>query len=214
MAIPLLIILKIKLNFFMLSIINSGIALVSISLFYIIVSANIIVSNNRALLAFFFILICAWLPYLIEIIFKLKITKLSLIFYHVFLVLSLILGSMWDFYTLIPYYDSALHTLSGVLIAFIVYTLFKNTKNNNNLGLVWLFVLIFSTCLAGGALWEIFEFVSDLITNGNMQKCLNLVGRDAIKNTMIDLICDTLGALIATIVIVFTEHKTRKNNNL
>ena len=195
---------------FILSIINSGIAIVSISLFYIIVSANVIVSNNRALLAFFFILICVWIPLFVELIFKLKITKLSLIFYQSFLVLSLILGSMWDFYTFIPYYDSTLHTLSGVLIAFIVYTLFKNTKNNNNLGLVWLFVLIFSTCLAGGTLWEIFEFVSDLITNGNMQKCLNLVGRAAIKNTMIDLICDTAGGLVATIIIILLERKNRK----
>lgn len=196
------------------SIVCSVVAIFSIVLFYILVGAKVINNNNRAILAFVFILVCAWLPFLAEIIFKLKFTKLSLIFYHVFLVLSLILGSTWDLYTIIPFYDSILHTLSGVLIAFIVYTLFKSSKSTGNLGLVWVFVLIFSSCLAGGALWEVFEFVSDIITNGNMQRCLNLIGRDAILNTMVDLICDSLGALISTILIVILEKKTRKNNNI
>ncbi len=197
----------------LLSIICSGLAILSTSIFYILMGANIIENNNRVIFAFVFILICAWLPFIVEIIFKLKITKLSLVFYQVFLILSIILGSTWDLYNIIPFYDSVLHTLSGVLIAFIVYTLFKNSKSTNNLSLVWLFVLIFSTCLAGGALWEVFEFVSDIITNGNMQKCLNLVGRDAILNTMIDLICDTVGSLVATIIIVLLERKNRKVNN-
>ena len=189
------------------SIICSIVSILNISIFYILVGSNVLENNSRATLACVFILVCAWAPFLVEIIFKLKILKLSLIFYHSFLFLSLILGSIWDFYTLIPYYDTVLHTLSGVLIAFIVYTLLKNSKTTKNLSLTWLFILIFSICLAGGALWEIFEFVSDLITNGNMQRCLNLVGRDAILNTMIDLICDATGALIATTVIIAVEQK-------
>ena len=102
------------------SIVCSVVAIFSIVLFYILVGTKVINNNNRAILAFVFILVCAWLPFLAEIIFKLKFTKLSLIFYHVFLVLSLILGSTWDLYTIMPFYDSILHTLSGVLIASLI----------------------------------------------------------------------------------------------
>ena len=56
-----------------------------------------------------------------------------------------------------------------------------------------------------GALWEIYEFSADALFDTNMQKFAlddgtPLVGQAALKDTMKDIIVDTLGALVMSVV--------------
>ena len=70
-----------------------------------------------------------------------------------------------------------------------------------------LFIAAFAFCfaLAMGALWEIYEFSADALFGTNMQKFAlddgtPLVGQAALRDTMKDIIVDTLGALVMSVV--------------
>ena len=78
-----------------------------------------------------------------------------------------------------------------------------------------------------GALWEIYEFSFDALLGLNMQKHTTaegagLVGKEALSDTMKDLIIDALAALAVAVVGLFqnlvvkkrrgAERETRKNS--
>lgn len=129
--------------------------------------------------------------------------------YIVFLYCAIFLGEVRRFYYTVPFWDSILHCMSSImtgLFAFMLVTILnRNEKTVFTLsrGFVALFAFCFS--MAIGALWEIYEFVFDGILGLNMQKFLTgegvpLVGRDALADTMSDIIVDLIGALVATLL--------------
>ena len=71
-----------------------------------------------------------------------------------------------------------------------------------------LFISIFVICFSVtvGVLWEIVEFLADAVTGSNMQRYSEsvtrdpFVGRDALFDTMKDLILDMAGALVVAII--------------
>ena len=75
---------------------------------------------------------------------------------------------------------------------------------------MWLFVLIFSIAVMGAGVWEIYEFVSDGLIGNNAQIFEGLVGREALTDTMIDVICGTVGGIIGAVVAVIIEKCKRK----
>ena len=84
---------------------------------------------------------------------------------------------------------------------------FLNKTDRVPMNLSPLFVVVFAFCfaLALGVVWEIYEFTADALLHTNMQKFAlesgePLVGRDALMDTMKDLIVDTLGALAMSII--------------
>lgn len=163
------------------------------------------------MISYFFLLgflVCAWLPYLLNLIFKLDFQLPAIISYHVFLVLSIIIGSLWRVYAMWTYYDIIIHFSSGVLIALIAYSLFSRSKNR--LSSVWLFFLLFSVALACGGLWEIWEFVTDGIFSNNGQDYAGYFERAALFDTMFDLICDASGAILGSTIAIFLKKKEEK----
>lgn len=113
-----------------------------------------------------------------------------------FIFASLFLGEIHSFYDKYHWWDTLLHTISGIVLGFLgfllIYTLNKNVDVKLNLSPF--FVSFFAFCFAVtiGAMWEIFEFFMDFFLGLNMQKGL--------LNTMLDLIVDTLGALFASVI--------------
>ena len=73
------------------------------------------------------------------------------------------------------------------------------------------FVAIFAVCFAVtiGVLCEVVEYFADEITGSNMQRYMNsatkeqFIGRAALKDTMKDLMLDTIGATIFAIIGYF-----------
>lgn len=113
-----------------------------------------------------------------------------------FIFLSMFLGKLCDFYSIFPWWDKMLHTLSGVLLSIIALSLYKSLRGRDELQtkdslLIITFILCFA--IAMGALWEIFEFTTDLLFNLNSQK-------GSLQDTMGDLIADTAGALFTSII--------------
>lgn len=137
-------------------------------------------------------------------------------------------GEILGFYVKISWWDSALHTFSGMLIALLSFSLInllnKAKDDGFKLNLVFSVIFVFSLSLTIGALWEIIEFASDTLLGSNMQRAYEstmngrgegLVGMAALADTMKDLILDAIGAAIVCIVCsVFIVKKKVKIEDL
>lgn len=120
-----------------------------------------------------------------------------------FIFAALFLGETRDYYGRFWWWDIALHTTSGGLLGILgvllVYVL--NETPRIDLHMRPGFVAFFAFCFAVtvGALWEIFEFAMDQLFGMNMQKPM-LGDPSGLTDTMWDLIVDTLGALVVSLV--------------
>ena len=196
-----------------LSIVFSIIGAVLSIMYYVFVGASIIESNNISYLFIIAYFATCWLPAILDWLFKIRLSLLANIIYQVFLVFSILIGSLWEVYNHLAFYDIILHSLCGVVIAVIAYSLYMQSKTNK-LGSVWLFILMFSISLACGGLWEIWEFLTDIIMNGNSQRTMGFVGQDAILDTMLDIVCDCCGAIIGAVLVVVFERRRKKRKAL
>lgn len=119
-----------------------------------------------------------------------------------FIFAAQVLGEMHGFYDKISWWDTMLHTTSGVIlgIAGFLFVYLLNEKGDANVNLSPKFVVIVAFCFAitMGVFWEFFEFAADRLLGYNMQK-FRMPGQDGLIDTMQDLIVDTLGAIVACI---------------
>ncbi len=108
-----------------------------------------------------------------------------------FVLLHFLLGEAADYYIRFWWFDKLLHVSSGILVGMVGFVIIYFFLYTNKLSANPIMVVVFSIsfALAVGALWEIFEFMVDLIFGLNMQK-------SGIVDTMSDLIVDLLGACI------------------
>jgi len=113
-----------------------------------------------------------------------------------------VLGEMNGFYDKIPWWDTMLHTTSGVILGLVgfLFVYLLNEKGDKNVNLSPIFVVLFAFCFAitMGVFWEFFEYGADRLFGLNMQK-FRMPGQDGLVDTMEDLIVDTLGAVVACI---------------
>lgn len=154
-------------------------------------------------------LIVILLPGLIEHKIRIEIPSNMMIVYILFIYAATFLGEVRSFYYRVPHFDTLLHTLSGGMIATLGFSLiaFLNNSDKIPVTLSPLFVACFTFCfaLALGGIWEIYEFLADGIMNTNMQKFAlengtMLIGREAVIDTMKDLIVDAIGALVISVI--------------
>jgi len=157
------------------------------------------------------------LPYFLKEKIDLKIPSIMLLFYVLFLYAAIYLGEVRNFYYAVPHWDTILHTFSGGMLGAIGFSFITilNDTEKIPLNLSPAFVACFSFCfaLALGAIWEIYEFTADSVLQTNMQKFATeegilLIGRNALSDTMKDLIVDGIGAaVISSIGYVSLKYK-------
>ena len=148
-------------------------------------------------------ILAMFLPSMLEHRIKIIIPSRMMIMYALFLYGAIYLGEVRNFYYVIPYWDTILHMSSGGMLGalgFSVIVLLNNT-DRVPINLSPVFVAFFAFCfaIAIGVAWEIYEFTFDGLLGLNMQKFALqdgtlLVGRDAVSDTMQDLIVDVVGA--------------------
>jgi hypothetical protein len=122
-----------------------------------------------------------------------------------FVYASIILGEVDNYYERFWWWDVVLHSGSAFAFGFagflILYTMYIRGKLKASPFLISIFSFTFG--LAIGAVWEIFEFVMDVLFGLNMQK-------SGLKDTMSDLMVDSLGAGIASSIgYVYLKYKIR-----
>lgn len=164
----------------------------------------------NSLMAFAF-LISSYIPMIVEKAWKINIPTAVEIIYIVFATLSLILGEIGDFYVKYRWWDSMLHTMSGVILGCIGFMIINLCNGNEHvksfkLGAGFAAIFVFSFTLMCGSIWEIVEWLADTINGTNMQRYqdnisgVGLVGRAALFDTMKDLMLDAAGGLLVSIL--------------
>ncbi len=136
---------------------------------------------------------------------KIIIPAVLYIIYILFIFGCIVLGEVFDLYNVIPTWDVILHIFSGLMLGLIglsfVYLL---NKDDVKLSPIFIAIFIFCFAISIGVVWEIIEFTNDSIFAGNAQRYLAenstaLIGREALMDTMEDLIVDTIGALVISV---------------
>ena len=146
------------------------------------------------------------LPKFLHERFSIRIPAGMMLMYVIFLYCSIYLGEVRSFYYAVPYWDTILHTFSGGMLGTLGFSLITilNGTEKVPVNLSPIFVVIFAFCFAVtlGTIWEFYEFFADGILGTNMQKFAfengeKMLGRNALMDTMKDLIVDSIGAFVA-----------------
>jgi len=139
---------------------------------------------------------------------RLEIPSKMLILYAVFLYCAIYLGEVRSFYYHVRNWDTILHTFSGAMLGALGFSFitFLNRTDRVPMNLSPAFVATFAFCFAVtlGVIWEIYEFTADGVLHTNMQKFgledgTPFLGRNALMDTMKDLIVDTIGAAVMSV---------------
>ena len=164
-----------------------------------------IITLNDILLLLVYIPVI-YIPKIFNYIFKkYKIeidNKLELI-YIIFIILAFLLGSIMKIYSLIYWYDSFVHLLSGVLTAYISIYILKWLNKYNKKDILFNIIFIILITLSVAALWEMTEFTIDKVLGTDVQKVLTTGVNDTIK----DMICALLGSILFIVYYIFNKNK-------
>ncbi len=171
------------------------------------------------LLQCIFGVVVMFVPRRVEDRFEVDIPNIIEIIYILFLFSAIFLGEVLNFYFRFPHFDNVLHFFSAGMLSVLGFILvdFLTGIEKLNLRLSPFFVSFFAFCfsITGGVVWEIYEFLADGMLGTNMQKFITthgevLVGRDALNDTMIDFIVNTIGSLMVVTLGYFYLRKKRK----
>ena len=161
-------------------------------------------------------LITIHLPGLLERRLRFELPGLLYGFYIVFLYCAIFLWEVRSFYYLFPRWDVILHFFSSIMTGFfgLMVVTILNRNKHVSMSLSPFFLCLFAFCFSVtiGALWEVFEYTADGLLGVNMQKFITadgvvLSGHAALTDTMKDIIVDMLGALLASLVGLFSIRR-------
>ena len=160
------------------------------------------------------LLACAMplVPYLFTKVTKIKLTKVIILAYDLFVFGAMILGNIYGFYRFSGF-DKILHTLSGVLISALVFIIYykkkkgRLTKDRSDLVITLLFTMGVNMFVAFG--WECFEFALLVFFDNDAIHHYD----QGVYDTMTDMIVCFLGGLV-TIAFIYHYFKTKKDNIL
>lgn len=193
-----------------LSIAFDVLGLISLAIFIPLSIKGIVPKHNFSYVLSVVYLALVWIPFLISKIFKFEINTLVAFFYEFFLVLAILIGSVWSVYNMGICFDKIVHTVSGIIFALFFYNVFV-VFNKDYSKLFWIFVFVFSFAMMTGGVWEIFEFTSDSIFGENAQRWAEFEGRMVLMDTMTDLVCDFVGSIVGAIIALFLKKKELEN---
>lgn len=160
----------------------------------------------------FRILLTAIVVLIVRVLFKktfLSKYTLAYISIMIFIFMSMYMGNILNIYSVINFYDKILHFISGIIsgiIGFAVYEHFtKKYIDKLDLKFLIIFIFVFSVAIAG--CWEMWEFYTDKIFGFHSQN-------NSLSDTMMDIICGTIGGIFSMIPIRLMLKKHKKDNIL
>lgn len=117
-----------------------------------------------------------------------------------FVFASLYLGEIRAYYVRFWWWDLVLHTAAGFIMGLsgfiLVYVLNREQRLQLTMSPVFVGLFSFAFAMTIGVLWEIFEYGMDTFFGMNMQK-------SGLRDTMGDLIVNTIGALVVSVLGYF-----------
>ncbi len=119
-------------------------------------------------------LILFGIPFFIDRRLKINIPPLMESIILCFIFAAEILGEVDSFYTKVPHWDTMLHTVNGIIMAAVGFSLVDllNRSHRFSIQLSPAFLVIVAFCFSMtiGVLWEFFEFSMDTFFSTDMQK--------------------------------------------
>lgn len=122
--------------------------------------------------------------------------------YLIFLLISYILGFVFDLYNKIYFFDAIPHSLFGIVSAIYALPFLNILKKYNIKNKLFNVIFMLITTLATAAFWEIIEFIIDKVFRTNMQINLN--------NTMKDIISALLFSILYILIYIENTSKIDK----
>lgn len=153
-----------------------------------------------------------FVPMLITKLFKIQLPRIVKNYYWFFLSISIFMGTCLHFVNLFVWWDKLLHFLSPTLLSMVGYILAMQLSKKKEISVS--LVILFGFCFAAfcGIIWEFWEFSWDGLLDMNLQRYRSgatlLQGRTALYDTMLDLLTNTLGAIVC---LIYTYGKAKKN---
>ena len=153
--------------------------------------------------------VALFLPNIISKKTKIVIPSNMYIVYILFLYGAVFLGEVRNYYYKVPNWDTILHTCSGAMLGALGFSfiniLNKQEKVHVELSPEFVAFFAFEFAITLGVIWEIYEFLADGALGLNMQKFAlengtQLIGRTAVTDKMEDLIVDSIGAFVMSII--------------
>ena len=140
-------------------------------------------------------LLTLWVPALFEFIMKARLPDSLQIHYYLFITASSLVGSALGGYAFIPNWDTIVHIDSGVLLAWLGMYAVRYVEETRDIRFPAWFAafVILATPLAFAVLWEVYEFMSDLLIHTTMQA-------GGLEDTIVDMLAALVGGLIAIIL--------------
>lgn len=115
-------------------------------------------------------LLLVFAPYVLEAVFRIRISMDLKITYAFLSVSGPVLGNVYKFYHIIPHWDKLLHGLSGYAFAafgFSLPDLIERRKEGHSKLMRAAFAFCFSLAVAG--IWELYEYALDVFFKMDMQ---------------------------------------------
>lgn len=154
-------------------------------------------------------IILLFLPLYIKLIFKIQFPRTATSLFYLFLFLSIFLGTFIDLYTKLWWWDILIHFSSGLLLGFLAMFLVNSLAKKGANSPVYIFLFVFCFSVTFACLWEIYEFAFDLLLDMDMQHAGDLVGQNALFDTMFDMISGTIGAIISALCCSLLTYKDK-----
>ncbi len=115
-----------------------------------------------------------FLPAIVERKFDIELPDVLEAVIVLFVFATLILGEIEEYYVKFKYWDTILHTLNGFLMAAIGFSLVNILNKSERIHLTMSpgFVAFIAFCfsMTVGVMWEIYEFLMDMVVKTDMQK--------------------------------------------
>lgn len=138
--------------------------------------------------------------------FKLKLSDEVELLYLVFIFGCYFLGIVLKFYSKVPYFDKAMHFLSGFITSFLALIILKLLKSYDKKKVVFNIIFIIFTALSVAALWEFFEYTCDIVLDRDAQNVLTT----GVDDTMQDMILAFIASIIFSVSYLIEVVKGKK----
>ena len=131
-------------------------------------------------------------PYIFEKIFKKDLSEGFKLIWIIFIFMAHYLGVICELYNSWDFFDKIVHTISGILTAYLAMVILDNYKVRKK-AFNTIFIISFSALCA--ITWETFEFVCNILVGGDAQK----VVETGVNDTMLDMIVALIGSILFSI---------------
>ena len=182
-----------------LTIFNYTICLsLSVVLLGFIIAILIFGDPTNRLVACILTLFCFLLPFIVQYIFKTRLTPTLVTIYVVFVTISAFVGSCLNVNKILTFFDKIQHFSWGYIACLIGLFYLCKTNEFDKLKPFTIIFIFFAVSMATASLWELFEFAGDTFLNQTAQGTAinNIV---PVTDTMTDILVHFIGSILFTL---------------